>query len=147
MIEQEKKLCECGAEISRWSRRCLSCQEKAIIAAATVVKPSDPLVIVGTDTFFQGLSEAVEEYPGRHAHPCDLEPLKVNSKRLAEYLAERVVEDMCEEAFEDAASYVNGENDLREAFEAALDKFNDAQTANSWVPRTNEVFVIPEKYA
>ena len=90
MSPEDKKLCECGAEIHRWWKRCYSCQEKAIIAAATVVNPSEPLCIVGSDTFFGSVEEAAENYAGQHAHPCDKEPLSVNSRRLAACLAERV---------------------------------------------------------
>lgn len=145
MNAAEKKPCpECAkAEIPKYWKRCYACEEQRIIDAAEVVEPSSPLCIVGSDTFFGDIEDALEDYAGCYAHPCEEEPLRVNAKRLAAHLAERVVEDMCEEAFEDAADHVNGEDSLRYAFEVALDAFNEAQTANSWVPVTKAVFRIP----
>lgn len=138
------KLCKCGAEISRWSTCCHACSVAATVAAATVVEPSAPLNMVGTDTFFHDLEDASDERPGEWAHPCDEEPLKVHYvKRTAEELCERVVEEMCEEAFEDAQDHVKGVAELTSAIEAALIVFNEAQTACSWSPRTGEVFLIP----
>lgn len=139
----DAKVCACGNPKPEFWRRCDDCRIKAIIDAATEVAPDSPLCLVDSDTFFGDLEDAVEEHPGLWAHPCDREPLAINPKRTAADLAERVIEDMCEEAFEDAHSCVNGEKELKEAFEAALVIFNAAQTACSWVPRTKEVFRIP----
>ena len=139
-----QNLCACGAEISRWQIRCRRCGVQAVIDRATVVAPSAPLMIVDSDdTFFSDLEDAAKTHAGQHAHPCDQEPLSINPKHLAADLAERAVDEMCEEAFEGSADYVKDEEKLREAFETALEIFNAAQTASSWVPRTNEVFVIP----
>jgi hypothetical protein len=147
MSSSEQKtasFCACGVEICRWQNRCHDCRVKAVIAAAKTVEPSAPLHIADSDdTFYFDLSEAAEFAAGQYAHPCDEEPLRLNAKRVAACLAERAVEDMCEEAFEDAADYVKGEEELRQAFEAALETFNSAQNSSSWIPRTNEVFVIP----
>jgi len=138
-----EKLCACGEGISRFSTRCWKCADAAVIAAAERVEPSTPLCIVGSDTFFDDLDQAAEEYAGQFAHPCDKVPLHVRSKSLAEDLVERAVEAMCEEAFEDAEDSVNGAADLEAAFVAALDAFNAAQTASSWVPNPKQVFQIP----
>jgi hypothetical protein len=118
--------------------------EQRVIDAAEVVEPSSPLCIVADDRFFGDIEDAIEECPGQFAHPCEEIPLAVNPKRCAADLAERVIEEMCEEAFEDAADYVNGERELIAAFEAALEAFNAAQTANSWMPLTKKVFRIPK---
>ena len=139
----EKKLCKCGVEISRWITQCYACREQAIIDAATKVEPSAPLLIIDSDTWFDGLSDAMDEYSGRWAHPCDDEPLSINPKRMAVNLRERVIEDMCEEAFEDAEDQVKGADALEAAFAAALEIFNDAQTARIYFPRVKEVFQIP----
>lgn len=139
--------CVCGADLSKWRKRCDACREKAIIDAATIVEPDWPLVLVDSDTFFGDLSDAEEEYAGCWAHPCNKVPLGVNARHKAVGLAERVIEDMCEEAFEDAVEHVKNEDNLIAAFTVALEDFNRAQTACSWIPRTKEVFQIPSPLA
>jgi hypothetical protein len=142
-------------EPSRNLRSVSALRASVRIASGTVIRPvfthrvhygapnSGPLNIVDSETFYWDLVEASDYAPGAYAHPCDEIPLHVNAKRMAEDLFERVVEDMCEEAHEDAENQVNGGKELREAFEAALDAFNAAQTSCSWMPRAKEVFVIP----
>ncbi|MDY7525529.1 hypothetical protein [Sphingomonas sp. 10B4] len=102
------------------------------------------MVIVGTDSYYQSVEDAADMHPGAWVHPCDSIPLSVNPKHLAESLVETAVENMCGEAFEDAADHVNGEVALREAFEAALVTFNEAQTASSWQEDTSKVFKLPD---
>lgn len=142
MSEAIQTACKCGQPISRWEAMCGACKDKATVDAAKVVTPSVPCVIVGTDTFFHDLEDAIEDCPGEWAHPCDEELLHINPKWLAEDLAERAVENMCEEAFEDAEDHVKGVDQLTTDIAAALERFNAAQTASSWNPRTGEVFQI-----
>lgn len=137
--------CRCGTEISKWSSACQQCRNAAVIAKAEILTDApDIMVIVGTDDYYQSVEDAAEMHPGAWVHPCDSVPLSINPKRLAESLVETVVEDACEEAFEDAADHVNGEVSLREAFEAALVTFNEAQTASSWQEDTSKVFKLPD---
>jgi hypothetical protein len=145
MIEQHK--CSCGAIISSYQVRCYRCNDAKIIADAEKVEPTTPLNVVGTEDYFDCLDEAAEEFAGEWAHPCFSEPLHIDPKRSAAMLAEQASEWMCEEAFEDAYSYVNGEKELAEAFEAALIAFNERQTATSWTPNTKQVFQIPAMLA
>lgn len=137
--------CHCGAVLhGSFQKECFTCHDKAVIANATVVEDDgEPVCIVGSDTFFSDLESAIEEYAGRWAHPCERAPLAVDSKRLAESLAERAVEDMCEEAFEDAEDSVNGVAALTESIALALDAFNFAQTASSWNPDTTKIVRVP----
>jgi hypothetical protein len=136
-------LCACGVEISRWSSRCGPCHDQIIIDKAEKVEPSSPLCLVGDDTFFGDVEDAAEAHAGQWAHPCEEVPLTINSKRLAADFVERAVEDMCEEAFEDAECHVKGQAELEAALVAALEAFNAAQTSSSWMPITKAVFQIP----
>ncbi|WP_404711514.1 hypothetical protein [Sphingomonas sp. MMS24-J13] len=136
-----ERRCECG-ELLRFlnQTKCGSCQDADIVAKATVVDyDGSPLCIVGTDTFFYDIESAEETHAGQWAHPCDSELLHVDPKRLADALVERAIEDMCEEAFEDAEDHVIGAEALGEAIEAALIAFNKAQTASSWTPDVSKV--------
>jgi hypothetical protein len=137
--------CACGAVLhGSFEKECYACHDKMVIAKATIVEDDgEPICIVGTDTFFSDLVSASEEHAGRWAHPCERQPLHINAKSLAESLAERAVEDMCEEAFEDAEDSVNGVTALTETFEAALTTFNNAQTASSWSPDTTKIVRVP----
>lgn len=145
MVSTPNRKCACGETLTQFQRGlCFKCEVQRTIDSGQKVEPSFPCCIVDTDTFFEDMEDAQEEFAGSWAHPCETVPLFVNAKRLAADLVEQVVEGMCEEAFEDAYDYVNGEADLTEAFEKALIAFNDKQTAYSWNPITKQVFQIPD---
>lgn len=145
-MEEEFK-CKCGTNITKWatSGLCSGCSDQQTIDKAEKVEPDFPCCIVGTDTFFQDMEEAKEEFAGQWAHPCHSVPLHVDPKRTAESLAEQVEEWMCEDAFEDAYSCVEGRSTLIASFEAALIEFNKVQTASTWTPDIGKVFQIPSE--
>jgi hypothetical protein len=137
--------CACGEELKfASSTKCSSCIDAAVIAKATVVEyDGGALCLVGTDTYFHDMESASDDHPGQWAHPCDSALLSIDPKRLASDFVERAIEDMCEEAFEDAEEHVNGADALGAAIEAALVAFNQAQTASSWTPDIGKVVRIP----
>lgn len=127
-------VCACGAECSKHFTVCEKCQfEKRLSAAEEVPDDGGPYCAFDGDTYYSDLEQAQDDGI-EWVSPCNITYPRID--------ASDIFDGLLSDMHEDADIY-----DLRgtDEFEAAVEAFNKAQTAQTWWGDSKRKIRVPAK--